>query len=107
MRLFFAALALMSSAALAAPPCTVPGLPNIKGKSYHLARGMMIEAGFKPVMRTQTDDITTREIVSLGYNEVEGCTGSGVAACRFGWTSDKKPFAVITNNNKTRRLLCL
>lgn len=106
MRFYLFALALVAAPALSAPPCTVSGLPSITGKSYHVARGLLIASGALPTMQTQPDDITTRLSVSLGYSEIEGCSGSGVSACRFAWSTNGKPFSIITEGGKVRRLLC-
>lgn len=108
MRFLLLALALVATPALSAPSCSIPGLPKISGKSYHLARGMLIDAGFRPVMQTTLDDVTTRPLVALGYGETEGCAGSGAAACRFAWLTTGRQFAVITEGEAplVRRILC-
>lgn len=105
MRLIVAALTLMSSVAVAAPPCAVPGLPKISGKSYHIARGMMIEAGFMPVMTPENPDIS--DIVNqpkraYGYGEIVDCAGTGYAACMFEWKSSKAHFFIRTHGELDR-----
>lgn len=58
-------------------------------------------------MQTQPDDITTRELIALGYLETEGCAGTGTSPCSFAWTTtNNTPFAVITEGQRVRRLLC-
>lgn len=92
MRLFFAALALMSSVAVAAPPCSVPGLPSINNVSYHQARSRLIEAGFIPAI-TPTDAnlsaIVDEPRRLFGYGEVSDCSGTGYGGCVYNWRSPK------------------
>lgn len=87
MRFFIVALALVSFPALSAPPCSIPGLPKITGKSYHLARGLLIEAGFRPILRKPDPDngIELDAPHALGYFEASACSGSGLAYCFYDW----------------------
>lgn len=92
MRFFALALALISSAAVAAPQCQIPGLPKITGQSYHLARGQLIAAGFLP--RRSADFDAPRDAVgpfmddarALGYIEA-GQPSQGSAARSFSFSA--------------------
>lgn len=110
MRFFIVALALVSSPALSAPPCAFPDLPRIAGKSYHLARGLLIESGARPVLyppdTATAADATMRGPLALGYLETEACAGSGAGACRFAWETNGTPFFIVSEAGKVRRLLC-
>lgn len=91
MRFFLLALALVSAPAFSAPACSIPGLPNITGKSYHLARGMLIQAGFYPLpseeSRIPREDIGPGldDAKRLGYFEA-GTSSQGIAARSFSYS---------------------
>jgi hypothetical protein len=93
MRFFLFALALVSAPAISAPPpdCYVPGLPKIKGKSYHTARAMLIEAGFRPIMRKADPDMGIEMDAphAFGYYEASACSGTGYAYCFYDWHTPK------------------
>lgn len=99
MRLILFAICLATSTALAAPVCQIPGLPNIKGKSYHVARGLLIEAGFRPVLSYKTDTDAPPFIYEprtlFGYAEVSACALTGYGGCTYRWmTKTQSPFTV-------------
>lgn len=86
MRFLLLVLAFASAHALSAP-CMVPGLPNFKGKSYHVLRGMLIEAGFRPVAYNMPKEVTSvRDYWLLGYLEVRDI---GNQVVLYGWRSPK------------------
>lgn len=92
MRFLLLALALVSAPALSAP-CSIPGLPDIKGKSYHVVRGVLIDAGFSPVAYKMPDGFTRgNDYHALGYLEVRDI---GNQVTLYGWRSPKgKDFTV-------------
>ena len=71
---------------------SLPDLLNIKGLTYHKARPMIINAGWKPMQTLEkgTDDYeintTSGEgkiFWSKGYHELQTCSGAGMAYCAF------------------------
>ena len=98
------ALAFVAPHAQAAPACTVHGLPKIVGLSYHQARAVLIEAGFKPVMQPMENiedrGVELAEPKSLGYFEVGSCAGTGTAPCVADWKPRKgRAFIVQTQGH--------
>ena len=93
---------LLSVPAFAAPACTVADLPNIKGKSYHLARGLLIEAGFIPQLKPTDSNLAPyvddpRRL--FGYGEVSDCSGTGSGGCVYNWRGPSgQPFNVYAVN---------
>lgn len=95
MRFFLLVLALVSSPAISAPPCTVSGIPALTGHSYHVARGMLIDAGFMPQhynpactgYAPQSDEATT-----YGYFEAP----SVAANDGYTWTSPAGQLFLLT-----------
>ena len=86
MRFLLLALAFVSTPAFSAP-CSIPGLPDIKGKSYHVARGMLIDAGFRPVAYMMPKGFTpVEDYWKLGYIEVRDV---GNQVTLYGWRSPK------------------
>lgn len=89
MRFLLLALALVTAPALSAPPCTVPGLPfkPDSRQSYHLARGKLIDAGFRPVAHQFPADFTPAdEFRALGYIEARDIANQSTL---YGWTSPR------------------
>lgn len=101
MRFLLVTLALVSSAAVAAPQCQIPGLPKITGKSYHVARGMLIDAGMTPASVAANfgaSDRVKNARISLGYIELFDCASSGTSPCVFRWSDTRgQPFTAYAN----------
>lgn len=89
MRFFIVALALVSSPALSAPPCSIPGLPFKPDTrhSYHLIRGKLIDAGFRPVAHRFPADFTPADDYrALGYIETRDIANQSTL---YGWQSPR------------------
>lgn len=105
MRFYLFALALVAAPALSAPPCAISGLPNFSSKSYHVARGLLIDAGFKPLLRKQNPDMSpATEFHALGYFEV---CDIGNQATLYAWQSPSgKAFTLTTTHLGKTTIAC-
>ncbi|MGE0045331.1 MAG: hypothetical protein AB7J28_12300 [Hyphomonadaceae bacterium] len=63
-----------------------PAIPELNGQSYDAARTALIDAGWAPAPAASQAEAATGNgpiFLARGYTEVESCSGTGVAACRF------------------------
>lgn len=86
---------ILNSPAVSAQQATPPEpakLPNVKGKSYHEARKILLARGWKPFRTINGKDAANDPRVlsgngplfwSKGYFELENCSGTGLAYCSF------------------------
>jgi hypothetical protein len=73
------------------------GLPRLrKGENYKSVRAKMIKAGWKPYRAPEADKCPPGDERCAGRPEMEACSGTGVAACRFLWKRKGKTVAIIT-----------
>jgi hypothetical protein len=75
----------------------VAGLPRLKkGEDYKIVRTKMIKAGWKPYHAPGADQCQAGDRRCQGRPEMEVCSGTGVAACRFLWKRRGKTVAIFT-----------
>lgn len=70
-----------------------------KGESYASVRTKLLEAGWKPYRRDDTDSYYDENEKKLRtkYAELNTCSGTGVGSCVFTWRSPKgKPATIMT-----------
>lgn len=78
------------------------GLPRLrKGESYQTVRAKMIKAGWKPFRAPGADRCEKGDRRCQGRPEMQSCSGTGVAACRFLWKRRGKTVAVFTVGEDT------
>jgi hypothetical protein len=74
-----------------------------QGMSYAQARKTLINAGWQAVALSPNRDRfgAMDDIIKLGYNEVESCSGTGMGFCRFTFTdANGRKLVVVTINNQ-------
>ena len=73
------------------------GLPRLrKGEAYRTVRTKMLRAGWKPYRAPGADRCAKGDRRCAGRPEMEACSGTGVAACRFLWKRRAKTVAILT-----------
>lgn len=73
------------------------GLPRLKkGEAYRSVRTKMLRAGWKPYHAPRADKCMAGDKRCQGRPEMEACSGTGVAACRFLWKRRGKTVAILT-----------
>lgn len=71
--------------------------PNFKkGESYASVRTKMIKAGWKPFHSEDADTCSAGDSRCTGRPEMQSCSGTGLANCRFLWKKDGKMTAICT-----------
>jgi hypothetical protein len=75
-----------------------------QGMPYAQARKILIQAGWQAIQLSPNRarfGAMDYLIDTLGYNEVESCSGTGLGFCRFSFTNAKsQTLAVVTINNQ-------
>ncbi len=73
------------------------GLPRLKkGESYGRVRVKMLKAGWKPYHSPNTDKCQAGDKRCEGRPEMENCTGTGLAPCRFLWKRKGKILVIFS-----------
>ena len=75
----------------------INGFPRIrKGESYKSVRVKMLKAGWKPYRSPDADKCRTGDNRCKGRPEMQSCSGTGTAACRFLWKRKAKTVVIFT-----------
>lgn len=73
------------------------GLPRLrKGETYKSVRTKLLKAGWKPYHDPNADKCEQGDNRCKGRPEMQFCSGTGVAACRFLWKRKGKTVAIFT-----------
>lgn len=73
------------------------GLPRLKkGENYQSARSKMLKAGWKPFRSPNADKCGDADARCQGRPEMESCSGTGLAPCRFLWKRKGKTVAIFS-----------
>lgn len=73
------------------------GLPRLKkGENYQSVRVKMLKSGWKPYHAPDADGCLPGDRRCAGRPEMQACSGTGVAACRFLWRRKGKTVAIFT-----------
>ena len=76
---------------------TTSGIPTFAAEeSYSSARVKLLAANWQPFLSQQADQCSADDVRCQGRPEMESCSGTGVAACRFLWRRDGMMIAVTT-----------
>lgn len=72
-------------------------IPNVYGMDIREGRKMLFELGYQPTESKDRSLISWREyLVEDGISEVEACSGTGFAFCRFAYENDGSHVALVT-----------
>ena len=93
-----------TTTAAPAPPAETPAadrgqssdLPSIRNESYASAREKMIAAGWQPFHASNADPCENDDPRCKDRPEMEACSGTGAANCRFLWKKGEKIVGICT-----------
>lgn len=71
-----------------------------KGESYTNVRLKMLGAGWKPYHSKDADTCSEGDMRCKDRPEMEACSGTGMASCRFLWKSGDKTIAILTTGEE-------
>ena len=76
---------------------TTNGIPTINPKeSYAKVRKTMLTAGWTPYVKAESDSCSEGDSRCQGRPEMEACSGTGRAYCKFGWRKNNSLASIVT-----------
>ena len=95
---FFVVLLLNACGVSADSPRTdeLPTPHFTSGEPYGHVRTKLIEAGWEPVVSEESDTCMKGDVRCTNRPEMEACSGSGVAPCKFVWRKKNYTLRVST-----------
>ena len=67
-----------------------------EGEAYGLVRESLINSGWSPVISADADECINGDVRCESRPEMEACSGSGLAPCKFVWRKGKNTLNVFT-----------
>lgn len=67
-----------------------------KGEAYGLVRESLITSGWSPVISANIDKCIKGDVRCENRPEMETCSGSGLAPCKFVWRKNKNTLNIFT-----------
>jgi hypothetical protein len=100
-------LSLLMGCAIAASAATAQAaqvtLPHFaKGEKYGSVRAKMFKAGWVPASTPYADECVPGDKRCEGRTEMETCSGTGMAFCKFLWRKDGQVIGIVTAGEDTR-----
>jgi hypothetical protein len=88
------------------PTSTTLKIPALqKEMSYQVARQLIIDAGWQPLVTTTDNPHDgTKSWRDWGYNEVSSCSGTGMGFCRFEFTGSRNQKLVVITGGRESTL---